>query len=172
MEEGIDSSGILNESLALKAFLRSKREERRRGSSIPSEISFKERSAYTLSYDPERSFQKQINPSRDYKFLSSSSSSVFEENNNNPSEEKLNQSFNSMHSLINESFQEKIDYQRKLREQQSELLALRDQNNQLSHQNTKLLQTIVKLKQKQLPIAFSHVMKTRRRLKVTFTISI
>jgi hypothetical protein len=175
---GVESN-LLSESLALKAFLRVKREERKRNSSsdlfYSTPTSFtKDRSHYSLSYDPESSVSHHD---------THLSSSIVEGTEDDESEEKKgsmmvttsfgstedripNRSFNSMHAIINESFQEKIDYQRKLREQQSELLALKDKLHHLQVENSRLTKTTIKLNQRQLPLAFAQIMKIRRRSKV------
>jgi hypothetical protein len=172
----------LSESLALKAFLRIKREERKRNpsnlfQSSPSPFS-KDRSHYSLSYDPEATLPEKAHPSHnDYAFdefanVSDSKDTTFASRGSAKGDERnqpqQSRSFNSMHAIINESFQEKIDYQRKLREQQSELLALKDKLHQLQIENLRLTQTTIKLNQRQLPLAFAQVMKIRRRTKVGF----
>jgi hypothetical protein len=187
---GVESS-LLSESLALKAFLRIKREERKRNSSTdllmqPSPSPFsKDRSHFSLSYDPdidstplnqsqptrERfAFDEMTNESEERKgtpTFTKASSTFASSGGEERSQPHQSRSFNSMHAIINETFQEKIDYQRKLREQQSELLALKDKLHHLQIENLRLTQTTIKLNQRQLPLAFAQVMKIRRRTKVS-----
>jgi hypothetical protein len=182
--EGVESS-LLNESLALKAFLRLKREERRRNGVNLSSQSFltgsntvtlrekertRDRSHFSVSYDPENiSMTHRDSPTQR---LSMDSLIVSNEREREDPEERKglseenSRTFSSMHSIINESFQEKIDYQRKLRDQQSELFALKEKLHQIQIENNRLIQSTIKLKQRQLPLAFSHLMKMRRRSKV------
>lgn len=171
---GVESS-LLSESLALKAFLRLKREERKRQStgnlnifhSTPSPLS-KDRSHYSLSYDPEsHSANNESFVCDDCEERKGSALKLMTLPFGGSGEEKsVNRSFSSMHAIINESFQEKIDYQRKLREQQSELLALKDKLHHLQVENARLTQSTIRLNQRQLPLAFLQVMKIRRRSKV------
>jgi hypothetical protein len=168
IEEDTSVSSALSESIALKAFLRLKRDERKRQSSsitstvITPKIQEKTRE-YSVSYnmDDGNYFESSRNDSSNPAIFPEDSeekkNSIFME------DRRQNSSFSSMHALINSTFQEKIDYQRKLREQLSELNAAKDRLLQLRTENSRLTAATIKLKQKHLPIALRHVSKMRRR---------
>mmetsp|Transcript_487 Transcript_487/g.887 ORF Transcript_487/g.887 Transcript_487/m.887 type:complete len:1559 (+) Transcript_487:67-4743(+) len=169
-------SGPLNESLALKAFLRMKREERRRNSSTVTSPSplidrsvsspLQERSRdYSVSYDPGSMLEISnihVSPSSPSGYLDKND---FEEKKQSVMSNSST-SFHSMHAIINSSFQEKIDYQRRLRELQSELNAQKDKVHQLRTENSRLSAATVRLKQKHLPTTLRHLMKHHRRCKL------
>ena len=186
---GIDdseTSSALSESLALKAFLRLKREERRRhiSSSVPlseklSTPSQHERSHnYSVSYDPVSYLEISnidvppetpmvgYTPRKEVDFDEEQKFTNLYTDDRGGSSGGVNTSFSSMHAIINTSFQEKIDYQRKLREQQSELAALRDKLQLLKTENTRLTVAAIKSKQKQLPIILRNLMRRRRQNKL------
>lgn len=184
--EDNDTSGALSESLALKAFLRLKREERRRHSNTSS-ITVSERIMSTPSYEKSREYNISYDPSS-YLEISNISEppetpvigfslnrDEFEEehkytslhaDNRGGNAGPVNSSFSSMHAIINTSFQEKIDYQRKLREQQTELTALRDKMQLLRTENTRLTVAAVKAKQKHLPVILRNLIRKRRLNKL------
>jgi hypothetical protein len=184
--EDNDTSGALSESLALKAFLRLKREERRRHTNTSS-VSVSERIISTPSHEKSREYNVSYDPSSYLEISNigdppetpvvgfSPHRDEFEEEHKYTSlyvddrggnTGTANSSFSSMHAIINTSFQEKIDYQRKLREQQTELTALRDKMQLLRTENTRLTVAAIKSKQKHLPVILRNLMRKRRLNKL------
>jgi len=84
---------------------------------------------------------------------------------------KVAENFNAMNTIINSTFKEKIDYQRKLREQQAELNALKDKMHRLREENAHLVKAIGKNKQSHLPLAMERLQKKRRLAKLRRSLS-